>query len=90
MQSFRDHLNEELKDEEFREEFEEEKELLELALKIVKARKESGLTQQELALKTHITQQQLSKIENGVNCNLITFLKVCYTLGIKFRLEKRR
>jgi len=47
MQSFRDHLNEELKDEEFREEFEGEKELLEVALKIIKARKERGLTQRE-------------------------------------------
>ncbi|MBI1986901.1 MAG: helix-turn-helix transcriptional regulator [Nitrospinae bacterium] len=33
-------------------------------------------------------QQQLSKIENGINCNLATFLKVCNALGLKIDLDQ--
>jgi len=40
------------------------------------------LTQKQLAEKSHITQQQLSKIENGVNCNMLTFIKVSNALGL--------
>lgn len=88
MEMFQDHLQDELKNDEFKTVYEEEKELLDLSLKVLEARKEQGLTQKELAEKSHITQQQLSKIENGVNCNIITFLKVCYALGLRLNLEK--
>ena len=86
MRTFKHHLEEKLKEKEFREVYAEERQLLEMALKIVDARKHSGLSQEELAQKAHITQQQLSKIENGVNCNMITFLKVCQALRIKIDL----
>jgi DNA-binding XRE family transcriptional regulator len=80
--SFRKHLAEEMKSAEFRKAFEEEKRLLKLSYAIVEAREKSGMTQKELAKKSHITQQQLSKIENGVNCNLLTFIKVSNALGL--------
>ena len=86
MKRFKDHLQNKLRDEEFRQLFEEEKELLELSLKVVDARKQSGLSQKELSEKVHVTQQQISKIENGVNCNMLTFLKVCHALGIQIDL----
>ena len=82
MRSFRKHLNEELKDPQFKKYYEEEKELLKLAMKISGKRKELGFSQKDLAKKAHITQQQLSKVENGFNCNLLTFLKVCKALKI--------
>jgi DNA-binding XRE family transcriptional regulator len=66
--------------------YDEERQLLEIALKIVDVRKHSGLSQKELAQKAHITQQQLSRIEQGVNCNMLTFLKVCQALGITIDL----
>ena len=47
---------------------------MEMVLKVVDARKQSGLSQKELAQKAHITQQQLSRIEHGTNCNMLTFL----------------
>jgi DNA-binding XRE family transcriptional regulator len=87
MQNYRDHLNKELSDPEFKELFEEEKYLLELGLKITETRKRLGLTQKELAEKSHVTQQQLSKIENGINCNLVTFIKISSTLGFKIDLS---
>jgi len=82
MRSFRKHLNEELKDPQFKKYYEEEKELLKLAMKISGKRKELGFSQKDLAKKAHVTQQQLSKVENGFNCNLLTFLKVCKALKI--------
>jgi DNA-binding XRE family transcriptional regulator len=63
-----------MKNLQFKQAYEEEKYLLELGLKTVEARERLGLSQKELAQKCHVTQQQLSKIENGVNCNLLTFV----------------
>ena len=79
---FRDHLNEEMKDERFRTAYEEEKRLLDLGLAIADARERRGISQKELAQKCRVTQQQLSKIENGINCNLLTFIKVSSALGL--------
>jgi DNA-binding XRE family transcriptional regulator len=86
MRTFKQHLHAKLKEKNFQEMYDEERQLLEMALKIIDARKHSGLSQKDLAQKAHITQQQLSKIENGVNCNMLTFLKVCQALGIKVEL----
>jgi len=80
--TFRAHLKEELKDPEFKKLFEEEKRLLKLSYAIVEAREKSGMTQKELAQKSRVTQQQLSKIENGVNCNMLTFIRVSSALGL--------
>jgi HTH-type transcriptional regulator/antitoxin HipB len=90
MRSFRQHLKEKLKDERFGQLYEEEKQLAELSLKILDIREHLGLSQTEVARKARVTQQQLSKIENGVNCNIATFLKVCNALGIKFDIETPR
>jgi transcriptional regulator with XRE-family HTH domain len=49
--------------------------------------KRSGMSQKELAEKAGITQQQLSKIENGDNCNIYTLMKVCKALGFKLTLS---
>ena len=87
MRSFREHLKEKLRDEHFRQLYEEEKQLANLSLKILDIREHLGLSQTEVARKAKVTQQQLSKIENGVNCNMATFLKVCNALGIKLDVE---
>ena len=79
---FRDHLDEKMKSGQFREAYEEEKHLLNLGLTVARAREQRGITQSELAQKSCVTQQQLSKIENGVNCNLLTFIKVSSALGL--------
>jgi ribosome-binding protein aMBF1 (putative translation factor) len=87
MKSYRDHLNEQLTNPEFRKLYEDEKYLLELGLRIAEERQRLGISQKELAQKSHITQQQLSKIENGYNCNLLTFIKVSSTLGLSVNLS---
>ena len=88
MRSFRRHLNEKLKDERFRRLYEEERQLTELSLKIHHMRAQLGLSQQEVATRAKVTQQQLSKVENGINCNLTTFLKVCHALDLSVELER--
>lgn len=86
MKSFRNHLKEKLKNKEFAQAYKYERELLVLALKINEARSKSGLSQTELAHKARITQQQLSKIENGENCNLLTFIKVSKALNLELEV----
>jgi ribosome-binding protein aMBF1 (putative translation factor) len=85
--TFRKHLNEKMKNPNFKKMYEEEKHLLELGLLIINAREQKGLTQKELAQKSHVTQQQLSRIENGVNCNMLTFIKVSSALGLGLTLS---
>ena len=87
MKTFRKHLNSKLKDKEFKQLYDEEREMLEIAIQLLEARKNMGLSQQELAKRAHITQQQLSRIESGMNCNLLTFLKVCHALRVKLDLN---
>lgn len=86
MKTFRSHLKEKLKDKKFAQAYKYERDLLALALKINEARAKSGLSQTELARKARITQQQLSKIENGENCNLLTFIKVSKALKLDLQI----
>lgn len=83
MRRFRAHLKEKLKDEQFRALFNEERELLRIGLEIAEARERSGITQSELAAQAKVTQQQVSKIEHGTNCNLLTLLKICRILKLQ-------
>jgi len=89
MKTFKKHLDDSLKDPEFNDIYNEERKLIELSLRIHEAREKSGLSQLEVANMAHVTQQQLSKIENGKNCNMITFLKVCRALGLDFNFIPR-
>lgn len=87
MRSFSEHLEEKLKNRHFKELYEEERQLAELSLRVMSTRENLGLSQADVAHKAKVTQQQVSKIEKGINCNFTTFLKVCNALGIKVDLE---
>ena len=87
MMTFEQHLNEKLKNPKFKKMYEEEKNLLELGLAIMEAREQKGISQRELAQKSHITQQQLSKIENGINCNMLAFIRVSSELGLGLKIS---
>jgi HTH-type transcriptional regulator / antitoxin HipB len=86
MKTFRNHLNRALKDKEFAKIYAEERELVVIALKIHEARMRDGISQAQLAKRANVTQQQLSKVENGINCNMTTFLRVCNALKLRFNL----
>lgn len=89
MKTFKRHLEKSINDPDFNEIYTEERKLLELSLKVHDAREKSGLSQAEVAKLANVTQQQLSKIENGINCNMLTFLKVCNALGLDFNFSPR-
>jgi predicted transcriptional regulator len=59
-----------------------------LGLKISEERRSLGLSQKELSEQCHVTQQQLSKIENGINCNLLTFIRITSKLGLAINIQK--
>ena len=86
MKTFKKHLETLRKDSEFEERYEEEQKLMRLSMKIHDAREERGLSQVEVAKRAQVTQQQLSKIENGINCNMLTFLKVCHALDLNLEV----
>lgn len=57
------------------------KDLQELGELIRNRRNELGLSQIELAAKAKILQRDLSRIENGVNCEVKTLLKISSALN---------
>jgi len=87
MKTFKKHLKEKLKDNSFKALYDEERQIAELSLRILDTRELLGLSQAEVARKAKVTQQQISKIESGINCNMTTFLKVCNALGIRVDIE---
>ena len=90
MKTLKSHLKESLKNRKFRKYFGEEKELIQVSLQLHKARENAGLSQKEIAEAAHITQQQVSKVENGTNCNILTYLKVSHAIGLKLEVRRHR
>ena len=88
MKTLKAQLKESLKDENFKNLFEEEKELLNVSIRLQKARLKNGLSQKDLAKAAHLTQQQVSKVENGTNCNIMTYLKVSRAIGLHLGLSR--
>ncbi len=90
MRSLKSHLKSKINNKSFKQKFEEEKELVNISIELQNLREKSGLSQSDLAKKAHVTQQQLSKIENGINCNLSTFLKVIHALDLEISIKNRK
>lgn len=90
MKSFNKHLEQKMQSESFAEKFNEEKLLAELAIEIARKRENKGISQSDLAKKAKITQQQVSKIENGFNSNIITLLKICAALELTLTAVEKR
>ncbi|BBM52705.1 XRE family transcriptional regulator [Leptotrichia trevisanii] len=81
---FRDSLNEQLKDEEFRKEYESLEAEFQIIREIIAARKDKNITQKELSDLTGITQGDISKIENGnANPSLKILKKLAAAFGKK-------
>jgi DNA-binding XRE family transcriptional regulator len=90
MKTFKNHLRESLRDKKFKEVYDEEKELLALSLSLHEARKKAGLSQSGIAEKAHLTQQQVSKIEKGENCNIMTYMKASHAAGFRIALQAEK
>ena len=88
MRTFRDSLNERLKDENFKKEYEQIQPEMEIIKTLVVARKEQNMTQSDLAKVTGINQADISKLENGNrNPSLNMLKKLAEGLGMQLKIE---
>ena len=65
MSDFREHLNKQLRNLEFKEEWDKLETEYNMMQAMIDARKKCNITQKELAEKTGITQADISRIETG-------------------------
>jgi len=72
---------------EFKEAWDEIELQYELAREIIRRRNELGLTQKELAERIGSSQSEISRIENGHNCNLDTINKIAKSLKSKPKIH---
>ncbi len=85
---FNDFLVEQLKDEELKAEYDALEPEFAIVQAIIDARKESGLTQKELSVKTGIAQGDISKLENGnANPSLKTLHRLDEAMGKTLKIE---
>lgn len=82
-----DYLKENLKDPYFREQYELDLEKLKIVKPIIAYRIKHNLSQGQLARKVGVTQQHISKIENGEFSSIATLSKVLLFIGFTVRLE---
>ena len=82
-----DHLKEELKDPQFREFYELEAQKFQAVKRIIAARIKYGWSQADLAEKAGVTQQHISKIENGEFTNLLALEKLLGFFGLAIRVS---
>lgn len=82
-----DHLKEKLKDPYFKELYELEEQKLAIVKRIIAYRIQHKLTQGQLAKRAGITQQHISKIENGEFSNIATLEKVLLFIGFTVKLD---
>ena len=83
----RDHLKEQLKDPYFKELYELDRQKLVVVKKIIAYRIKYNLTQGQLAKRIGVTQQHISKIENGEFSNVVTLEKVLLGIGYRVKIE---
>ena len=81
-------FQEQMKDPEIKKEYDALEPEFTLIQAMIDARRETGLTQQELAKRTGITQADISKIENGnANPSLKTLQRLAAGMGRKLKIE---
>ena len=76
-----DHLREKLRDPQFKESYAVELFKAQIAKEVVQVRIKEGLTQEELADKIGVSQQEISKIENGEFQQIKTVIRVLIALN---------
>lgn len=88
MTNFNDFLNEQRKDPAFKAEWEALDPEISVIEAILKARKESGLTQKQLSERTGIAQTDISKLERGnANPSLRTLQRLAAGMGMRVKIE---
>ena len=90
MSDFKNYLDKQLQDKEFKEEWETLEPEFSVMQAMIDARKSAGLTQKQLSEKTGITQADISKLESGnANPSLRTLQRLASGTGMKVKIEFR-
>ncbi|MFV0635709.1 helix-turn-helix domain-containing protein [Mitsuokella sp.] len=88
MTNFDDFLNTQMKNPEFKKEYDALEPEFEIIQAMIDARKDAGLTQQELAKRTGIAQSDISKLESGnANPSLRTLRRLAAGMGKKLHIQ---
>lgn len=88
MSEFRDLLNEQLKDPQFKKEWDDIQPEMDVIRAIIDNRIAQNLTQKELAERTGINQADISKIENGTrNPSLKMLKRLAAGMGMALKIE---
>lgn len=82
-----EHLKEKLKDPYFKELYELEAQKLDIVKRIIDYRLRHNMTQAQLAKKARVTQQHISKIENGDFSSIATIEKILLFIGYTVRIQ---
>lgn len=83
----KEHLKEELHDPYFKELYELNQQKLAVVKKIIDYRIKHNLNQRQLAKQIGVTQQHISKIENGEFSSVATLEKVLLAIGYSVKIE---
>src|SRR3989338_6593962 len=87
LRSVREHLEEKLRDPYFKELYELEQERMKIAKLFVDYRIKNDITQEELAKKLGVTQQYISKLEEGIFSNIREVAKILLVIGYKIEFR---
>ena len=82
-----EHLKEKLKNPYFKELYELEQQKYNIVRKIIDYRIKKKITQADLAREVGVSQQHISKIENGEFSSLVTLEKVLLHIGMTVRMK---
>jgi ribosome-binding protein aMBF1 (putative translation factor) len=87
MSKFSEYKERKLQDPEFKKEYDALESEFDIIQAMIDARKQSGLTQKELAERTGINQADISKLENGTaNPSIRTLRRLADGMGMKMKL----
>jgi len=88
MTNFQDFLADQLKDPEFKAEYDRLEPEFMVMQAMLDARKQCGLTQEQLAAKTGINQADISRLENGNgNPSIRTLQRLAAGMGMRVKIE---
>lgn len=87
MREVNKHLEEKLRDPYFKELYELEEQKLNIVKRIIGYRIKNKLSQAQLAKRVGVTQQHISKIENGEFSSIATLERVLLSIGFTVKLE---
>lgn len=87
--SVKNHLKEKLKDPYFKEIYEIEQQKFKIVRMIIDYRIKHNLNQKQLAQKVGVTQQYISKIENGIFSSIMSLEKVLLAIGYTMQINAK-